>query len=111
MDKFFHSVYLVEENCTGCYNCIKRCPTQAIRVQDGKARVRSEYCIDCGECVRSCKQHAKASKRDKLKRDLVGKYEYLVDVYKRQVRRRTPWQTAENMWHRCSACPAPANPH
>ena len=78
MDKFFHSVYLVEENCTGCYNCIKRCPTQAIRVQDGKARVRSEYCIDCGECVRSCKQHAKASKRDKLKRDLVGKYEYLV---------------------------------
>ena len=31
-----------------------------------------------GECVRSCKQHAKTSKRDKLKRDLVGKYEYLV---------------------------------
>ncbi len=78
MDKFFHAVFLQEENCTGCYNCIKRCPTQAIRVQDGKARVKGEYCIDCGECVRSCKQHAKSSKRDKLKRDLVGRYDYIV---------------------------------
>ena len=78
MDKFFHSVYLEELNCTGCYNCIKRCPTNAIRVRDGKARVIGEYCIDCGECVRSCKQHAKSSKRHKLKRDLVGKYDYMV---------------------------------
>lgn len=78
MDKFFHSVFLEEANCTGCYNCIKRCPTQAIRVQDGRALVKSEYCIDCGECVRSCKQHAKSSKRDKIKRDLIGRYDYIV---------------------------------
>ena len=78
MDKFFHSVYLEEKNCTGCYNCIKRCPTGAIRVRDGKARVINKYCIDCGECVRSCKQHAKSSKRNKLKRDLVGKFDYMV---------------------------------
>lgn len=37
MDKFYHSVRLDEELCKGCINCIKRCPTQAIRVQDGKA--------------------------------------------------------------------------
>lgn len=78
MDKFFHSVYLEEKNCTGCYNCIKRCPTNAIRVRDGKARVISEYCIDCGECVRSCKQRAKSSKRHKIKQDLIGKYDYIV---------------------------------
>jgi len=78
MNKFFHSVYLAEMNCTGCYNCIKRCPTNAIRVRDGKARVISEYCIDCGECVRSCKQHAKSSKRNKIKQDLIGKYDYIV---------------------------------
>lgn len=37
MDKFYHSVRLDEELCKGCINCLKRCPTQAIRVQDGKA--------------------------------------------------------------------------
>ena len=36
MDKFYHSVRLDEDLCKGCINCIKRCPTQAIRVQDGK---------------------------------------------------------------------------
>ena len=34
--KFFHSVYLDESLCKGCINCIKRCPTQAIRVRNGK---------------------------------------------------------------------------
>lgn len=31
MNKFFHSVYLEDEKCTGCITCLKRCPTQAIR--------------------------------------------------------------------------------
>ena len=51
MDKFYHSVRLDEELCKGCINCIKRCPTQAIRVQDGKARINKKFCIDCGECM------------------------------------------------------------
>ena len=34
MNKFFHSVYLAEDLCRGCTNCIKRCPTQAIRVRN-----------------------------------------------------------------------------
>ena len=33
MDRFFHSVTLDKEKCVGCTNCIKRCPTQAIRVR------------------------------------------------------------------------------
>ena len=44
--KFFHSVYLDESLCKGCINCIKRCPTQAIRVRNGKARITSQFCID-----------------------------------------------------------------
>ena len=47
MDKFYHSVRLDEDLCKGCINCIKRCPTQAIRVQDGKARINKKFCIDC----------------------------------------------------------------
>jgi iron only hydrogenase large subunit-like protein len=43
----------------GCINCIKRCPTSAIRVREKKARIISDFCIDCGECIRICPHHAK----------------------------------------------------
>ncbi|TCO72290.1 [Fe-Fe] hydrogenase large subunit C-terminal domain-containing protein [Marinisporobacter balticus] len=61
MDEHFHSVILEEDKCIGCTNCIKRCPTEAIRVKNGKARIIKERCIDCGECIRICPQHAKNS--------------------------------------------------
>ncbi|MCL2029936.1 MAG: 4Fe-4S binding protein [Oscillospiraceae bacterium] len=54
-----HSVTLDNAKCTGCTACIKRCPTEAIRVRNGKAVILSEACVDCGECVRACPYHAK----------------------------------------------------
>ena len=62
MNKFFHSVYLDSDKCTGCITCLKRCPTQAIRVRDGKAHIINEFCIDCGECIRVCPHHAKKAR-------------------------------------------------
>lgn len=66
MGKFFHSVTLDESKCVGCTNCIKRCPTEAIRVRNGKAVITSERCIDCGECIRVCPHHAKRARHDHL---------------------------------------------
>ena len=66
MDRFFHSVTLDSGKCMGCTNCIKRCPTEAIRVRDGKACIISERCIDCGECIRVCPHHAKRAQYDSL---------------------------------------------
>ena len=66
MDRFFHSVTLDSDKCVGCTNCIKRCPTEAIRVRNGKAHIISERCIDCGECIRVCPHHAKKAKSDPL---------------------------------------------
>ena len=66
MNKFFHSVYLDSDKCTGCITCLKRCPTQAIRVREGKAHIINEFCIDCGECIRHCPHHAKHTRRDSI---------------------------------------------
>jgi len=60
----FHSATLDESKCKGCTNCIKNCPTEAIRVRKGKAVIITERCIDCGECIRVCPHHAKMSVSD-----------------------------------------------
>jgi len=61
-----HSVLLNEDKCEGCTNCVKNCPTDAIRVHQGQANIKDEKCIDCGECVRSCQHHAKEVSTDDL---------------------------------------------
>ena len=66
MNKYFHSVELDAERCCGCTNCLKRCPTEAIRIRDGKAHILSERCIDCGECIRVCPHHAKRARSNPL---------------------------------------------
>ena len=72
----FHSVRLDRDKCQGCTNCIKNCPTQAIRVRNGKAVIINERCIDCGECIRICANNAKKAVTDSL--DNLKKYKYKV---------------------------------
>lgn len=76
MDEYFHSVTLDRDKCTGCTNCLKRCPTEAIRVRAGKAHIIKERCIDCGECIRNCQNHAKRAVSDPLSR--MGEYKYTI---------------------------------
>ena len=66
MNQYFHSVELDAELCCGCTNCLKRCPTEAIRIRNGKAHILSERCIDCGECIRICPHHAKRARSNSI---------------------------------------------
>lgn len=71
-----HAVRLDESLCRGCTNCLKHCPTEAIRVKDGKARIIEERCVDCGECVRRCPFRAKKAVSDSL--DCIEGYDIAV---------------------------------
>ncbi len=54
-----HSVELDVSKCTGCTTCLRHCPTEAIRIRDGRAVINEDRCIDCGECIRVCPNNAK----------------------------------------------------
>ena len=73
MAKYFHSVRLEADKCCGCTHCLQRCPTEAIRVHGGKARILPERCIDCGQCILVCPHKAKQSINDSLSAIPFGK--------------------------------------
>ena len=71
-----HSVSLDATKCKGCTTCLRRCPTQAIRVRDGKACINPNLCIDCGECIRNCPYQAKQATFDKV--ESIDRSKYLI---------------------------------
>ncbi len=55
---FHHALKVLEDICIGCTLCMTVCPTRAIRIKDGIARIMDNHCIDCGECYKSCPVNA-----------------------------------------------------
>ncbi|MDR0649562.1 MAG: Fe-S cluster protein [Synergistaceae bacterium] len=53
-----HSIRISYSACHGCVNCIKSCPTEAIRVIAGSITIIKDLCVDCGECLRACDRKA-----------------------------------------------------
>jgi Na+-translocating ferredoxin:NAD+ oxidoreductase RNF subunit RnfB len=53
-----HSIKISYSACHGCVNCIKSCPTEAIRVINGSITIIKDLCVDCGECLRACARKA-----------------------------------------------------
>ncbi len=58
MAELRHGFRIDPEKCDGRMSCMRACPTHAIRVKNGKARVISELCIDCGQCLSACERGA-----------------------------------------------------
>jgi iron only hydrogenase large subunit-like protein len=51
---FHHALKIREDLCIGCSHCMNVCPTEAIRVKNGKSVLFADRCVDCGECFRVC---------------------------------------------------------
>ena len=61
---FYHALQIDESNCIGCSRCMKICPTEAIRISDGKAFIQEHRCVDCGRCYEVCPAQAISIKDD-----------------------------------------------
>lgn len=71
-------IFTNKDKCIGCTNCSRRCPTEAIRVKDGKAVINLDRCIYCGECLRACPHHANYAIIDKL--DIIYKFDKRIAI-------------------------------
>jgi anti-sigma regulatory factor (Ser/Thr protein kinase)/Fe-S-cluster-containing hydrogenase component 2 len=48
------SLYASADRCRDCRACLTACPTQALRVRDGRPMVLEHLCIDCAQCIAAC---------------------------------------------------------
>lgn len=75
---FVHSLEIIPEKCCGRLNCLRVCPTHAIRIRDGKAQLDPVLCIDCGECIVVCPEQAIKSMTDSL--EDINRFSYKVAI-------------------------------
>lgn len=52
------AVKVTEAKCTGCGDCVEACPSEALKVEDGKVHVSDDDCSDCAACVDVCPESA-----------------------------------------------------
>ncbi|MDR5658339.1 [Fe-Fe] hydrogenase large subunit C-terminal domain-containing protein [Serpentinicella sp. ANB-PHB4] len=68
MRSLIHSISLDADKCKGCTNCMKRCPTEAIRVKNSTCNIIDDRCINCGHCIHVCQHNALTCITDELEK-------------------------------------------
>jgi iron only hydrogenase large subunit-like protein len=75
----YHALKVDTEKCFGCTHCMKICPTEAIRIENGVAEIDDLRCVDCGNCLRACPVGAFYVEHDKLSQ--IEGYKYRVVLF------------------------------
>ncbi|MGC9313441.1 MAG: [Fe-Fe] hydrogenase large subunit C-terminal domain-containing protein, partial [Sediminispirochaetaceae bacterium] len=75
---FHHALTVKEDICFGCTRCMTVCPTGAIRIVRGKAKVDPAKCVDCGNCMEACPVNAIVGEQDDFQK--IYRYQYRVAV-------------------------------
>lgn len=78
MTTYLHALGVDLDKCTGKLACMRVCPTDAIRVRQGKVQINDARCIDCGECIVACPEGAIKPRADCW--DDVGAFPYKVAI-------------------------------
>ncbi|UCE38040.1 MAG: 4Fe-4S binding protein [Thermoplasmata archaeon] len=47
-----------ESRCSGCEACVGLCPTDAISIKEGVAKIMGPFCKGCGFCIEDCGEEA-----------------------------------------------------
>jgi len=55
---FVHAHRVDPDKCRGHTACMRHCPTEAIRMRNGKPVISEDLCIDCGICISVCPEGA-----------------------------------------------------
>lgn len=55
---YYRGLQILTDVCVGCSHCMRTCPTQALRVSGGKARIHLDWCIECSKCYQVCEHRA-----------------------------------------------------
>lgn len=65
--RYYHAVKIVPENCDGCMQCLRSCPTQALRIIAETPIIHEDLCIDCGACIMACPRKAVLPESDSVR--------------------------------------------
>jgi iron only hydrogenase large subunit-like protein len=71
---FHHALKVINDLCIGCTHCMEVCPTEAVRVRNGKALIIANRCVDCGECMKACPSAAIIVEQDDFNKIFDYKY-------------------------------------
>ena len=47
-----------DSKCRRCYRCFRECPTNALKIDQGKVKRIPSRCIYCGLCYKNCPHEA-----------------------------------------------------
>lgn len=75
----YHAIRVDVDKCVGCTHCMKACPTEAIRVVNGLAKITAERCVDCGNCLRVCPVDAFYVEQDSFEQ--LSNFKYKVALF------------------------------
>lgn len=75
--------FVNQEDCIGCYNCVKICAHDAPVITSGKASIDHDKCVGCGRCIGVCPKDAVCAASDESN-DILNKKiaEYSLAVVK-----------------------------
>ncbi len=95
--QIYHAIKVDHTICYGCTHCMHVCPTNAIRITNGKAHILSKKCVDCGLCLRNCPVQAIYVEQDDLEN--IYQYKYRVALVPVVFTAQFPeWVTEQNIF-------------